>query len=959
MTRAVSLILAMGVCSAFVDALAAQCPPAWSDRFGFGITGWDVQALAVFDDDGNGPRPPMLYAGGTFTQIGGVPVNRIAKWDGKTWSGVGGGIVSAVNGLGVECLKVLDENASGIGVPVLVAGGNFSEAGGVPVKGIAQWDGQHWSALGSGFNGPVKALEVFDDDGDGPNKPALYAGGTFSIAGEVEAMHIAKYQNGTWYPVGGGVSQYWGVYALATFDDDGDGPRPPSLFAAGDFHTAGSVSASRIAKWDGSSWSSLGSGLNSQAKCLVAHDDDGSGPHAAALYVGGTFSTAGTTQAKGIAKWDGSTWSALGSGTTSSVYSLLSIDMDEGGPNSPLLFAGGTFTSIGGVSARYVAKWDGANWSSPGNTSAFIPWGYSLAAYKDAYCAGGPSVFIGGGGNAGAIGSLGSVAQWNGDSWSSTQGAVSSEVDALATADLDGDGPDPPALYAAGAFLPYGAQGVATARWNGTCWSGLPGNFTSSSGPHSYALSTFDADGPGPNPPALFLGGPYLRLNGVSIGGLAKWNGAAWSAVADPSLSSVYALAVFDDDGDGPHLPALYVGGSFSVFPLYQTIARWDGTNFSSLGGFGPGPSIYSLTVFDDDGPGPHEPALYAGGTFSVYQEEGETIRNVAKWDGTSWYSLGANLTSSSGLTPDIKTMTAYDPGGNGSGLSKLIVAGNFIKIGTVSALNIAQWDGASWSPMGSGLNGTVYSLRVLDPDGDGPLQPMLYAGGSFNTAGGVAAARIARWDGNAWFPIESGIGGGSVLTMEVVDEDSDGPMAPALYMGGDFTTAGGVSSGRIARWSPTEDAPRWFQPPLSKSALVGQRTLFSGYAECARSIEYQWYKDGEPLSNGPRIYGATTPLMVLEGLEYSDAGNYSLMATTECGSYESAIATLTVCPADPSADINGDGKADGADIRTFVEQAFSLTPTPSSICAGDASRSGRLDSDDLVFFVNTLLANP
>jgi hypothetical protein len=55
---------------------------------------------------------------------------------------------------------------------------------------IARWDGQSWSALGSGLNGTVRAFEVFDDgNGSGPD---LIVGGQFlsSPAGD---SHLARF----------------------------------------------------------------------------------------------------------------------------------------------------------------------------------------------------------------------------------------------------------------------------------------------------------------------------------------------------------------------------------------------------------------------------------------------------------------------------------------------------------------------------------------------------------------------------------------------------------------------------------------------------------------------------------------------------------------------------------------------------------------------------------------------
>src|SRR5205823_3890290 len=68
-----------------------------------------------------------------------------------------------------------------------------------------------------------------------------------------------------------------------------------------------------------------------------------------------------------------------------------------------------------------------------------------------------------------------------------------------------------------------------------------------------------------------------------------------------------------------------------------------------------------------------------------------------------------------------------------------------------------------------------------------------LYAGGHFSTAGGVSASRIAKWDGSAWSALGSGANG-IVWALAVSGRGSD------LYAGGDFTTAGGVSASRIAR---------------------------------------------------------------------------------------------------------------------------------------------------------------
>jgi hypothetical protein len=109
------------------------------------------------------------------------------------------------------------------------------------------------------------------------------------------------------------------------------------------------VAVNRIAKWNGSSWSPLGSGMSAVVHSLVVHDA-GDGP---ALFAGGNFTTAGGLAVNRIGKWDGANWSSLESGVNASVLALTVHD-DGGGP---ALFAGGEFDSAFDSGDSYLAKW--------------------------------------------------------------------------------------------------------------------------------------------------------------------------------------------------------------------------------------------------------------------------------------------------------------------------------------------------------------------------------------------------------------------------------------------------------------------------------------------------------------------------------------------------------------------------------------------------------------------------
>jgi hypothetical protein len=352
-----------------------------------------------------------------------------------------------------------------------------------------------------------------------------------------------------WTALGGALNGP--VYALTPFDD-GSGP---ALYVGGSFTSAGGVQAKRVAKWDGSSWSSLGSGMEQLVLCLTVFDD-GAGP---ALYAGGVFNSAGGTSVNHIAKWNGSSWSPLGSGTDGQVNSLATFDDGTG----PALYAGGFFVHAGGTLARSVAKWNGSSWSALG--IGMDDGVYALAVFDDGN---GPALYAGGRfSHADGI-AVHDIARWNGSSWSpllqgmSGIGGSAAFVNALTVFD-DGSGA---ALYAGGEFSIAGtAAAFRIAKWNGLIWSGLRGGI---SGTDVDALTVFD-DG---TAPALYVGGNFGGAGGIITEYIARWSGSTWSNLGAGVTGMVNALAVFDD-GSGT---ALYAGGWFGTSPAGDAyLAKW------------------------------------------------------------------------------------------------------------------------------------------------------------------------------------------------------------------------------------------------------------------------------------------------------------------------------------------------------------------------------------------------
>ncbi len=302
-----------------------------------------------------------LVAAGLFTTAGGTSASRIAKWNGTSWSTFGTNIT--FNGA-IKALAVYNGD--------LYIGGSFTQIGTAAIPGIARWNGSAWTSVGTagaGATGSVQTLLVFDDDGSGPNPPKLYAGGTFNTISGLSYRNLAKWDTISWTPVGGDVNGT--VYALASYDDDGAGPHPAALYAGGTFFnvgittsTPGGISATRIAKWQGGAWSAVGPGLNDDVWALATHND-GAGDK---LYAGGKFIQplgGNLGNMTHVGAWNGTTWSKLagasGEGVDGGVYSLVSY-ADSPAPNTNSLYIGGDFTHAGGVSASHIARWHAGAW---------------------------------------------------------------------------------------------------------------------------------------------------------------------------------------------------------------------------------------------------------------------------------------------------------------------------------------------------------------------------------------------------------------------------------------------------------------------------------------------------------------------------------------------------------------------------------------------------------------------
>ncbi len=314
------------------------------------------------------------------------------------------------------------------------------------------------------------------------------------------------------------------------------------------------------------------------------------------------------------------------------------------------------------------------------------------------------------------------------------------------------------------------------------------------------AMQVFDEDGPGPVEPYLVAAGSFISMGAAGTSRIARWNGSYWiatitSQIADP----VTALVEWDDDGPGPASPELY------AFDNNGQAFRWTGVQWAAFGAMNvPLPAnpasdprcdssirITAAIAFDDDNDG--RDTLFVAACDKVYE----------RTSGGAWQQIGIDF-----FAP-IYALAVHD---DGAGFGPRLHAGGAFSVGAGAVANRVavlshlaapqQW----FSLPGSGVNNTVYALHS-GPDFDAPGRRALYVGGAFTNIVGQGSARlIAKWDGTLWSVVGGGLKGGDSTVRAFADYDPDGPgpEPEVLVVAGGFgqTNDGALNIRRVALWN-------------------------------------------------------------------------------------------------------------------------------------------------------------
>lgn len=521
--------------------------------FGLGTTG-AINSLKFVND--------RLYIGGYINNIDGVEVeNNICYWDSTGWHSMDGGVSSTV-----YSIEYYDS--------LLFVSGAFITAGGITVNNIATWDGNSWAAVGQGSDYPAVSIKVLDN--------ILYAYARFENFNGIATLGICAFDGVNWT-------------SRSLVDTN--------LYIQNITTCAGQLYASvyndvinktEIVQYNGSTWTTLISNLNSNYTYpLASHEDS--------LYV---FTNSGAGPDTIFIKKYSTSGQLAETYQTIQGDANIRLEMEFAKSFNGKLYIAGLFRNFENQFASGVITMDAGSFQAPflassGYTSSWnYSYGYGMVfdSIQNKLIAGGRFDFAG-------DTLANSIASWDGTKWSPMGSGFNCTESSASVRRLEIYNGK---VYAAGNFSKSGNKTVnCIAVWNGVEWDSV------GAGANGLIRDMVVYKN------QLYLAGTFTTFNGMqNVDGLVKYNDTAWTKNTALINNGNYVNSMC------VHNNILLVTGSFDFSGSTTQIAQFDGNTWSAF------PSPINATFHRIISIGG---SLYIGSTDSVY-----------KYDGSGWTSVFA-----------------------------------------------------------------------------------------------------------------------------------------------------------------------------------------------------------------------------------------------------------------------------------------------------------------------------
>ncbi|MFH2143657.1 MAG: T9SS type A sorting domain-containing protein [Bacteroidota bacterium] len=304
----------------------------------------------------------------------------------------------------------------------------------------------------------------------------------------------------------------------------------------------------------------------------------------------------------------------------------------------------------------------------------------------------------------------------------------------------------------------------------------------------------------------LIVGGEFSAIDTFLNNGLAVWDSEKWDCFSDGLLINFQIFSIIK------YIDTLYVAGYFpygiGTNDTIRNLAKWDGTNWKHVVDFNNYGYIRNMRVINNE--------LYILGTFDSINDV--VANGLAKYNGVEWsnvYNLPQFYSTSANFINDI----AYYE-------NELYVGGNFVN-DDQTIRDIVKYNGSEWADVGGSLKGGSANInRMLVFDNE------LVVAGTFYKSDGNVGNHIMTWNGTEWQELGDFVETNSSIKDMRIHNDE-------LYIGGTFSIVSDIAIQCIAIWDGQKICGLGGDFDLNVYSLGFYRdTLFVGCGNYVDSIQ-------------------------------------------------------------------------------------------------------------------------